>query len=702
MKGVLYHNSKCKVLVVTESEWESYTSAKQNNLNSKYGTDGTLYILPDWTALATDERDYPFDVDGCAKLFKALNENRFRYDAVSKDLYVSTGLEKDSSLSTQGMHWKKDVGENELIRSILLFIDEIQYTHNHKFPALRYPNGVSKDDYEKADEAIQNIRSKLWKRYTFFADYQKNKIASIIKDRTRMDSRVHLNDREKTGSLIPCLNGVYNLGTGKFRSTEPNDYLTLYCPVRYDPAANDPAVREFIAQITKRNPDIEKFLRQIVGVALDLNMPTKTMPQLFGRETNNGKTTFINALKDTFGRYGGVGCGLCCEVNPSAFERGKFGTDRLTPKLAEIGDSRIVFVSEPDQKLAVNTGLLKSLTSAGEFQFEGKFRDPGLMRTLFTIIWETNHLLQIDDSTLFARGTMQVVPFDFHVEKPDQDIEVKLSTPAARSTWLNWAIQGHQEYVANGNAFDVPPICKDLLDSYQNGQRGAIPSFLDEFFEKDPAQKRHVPCREVFSEFKKWAVRTGSCNVEKMLEKDFKKEAQDFVPIDKRNNVDCFIGVVKKQAASKTPNAQSIIDQLFSCELTEDSEENAAIPVRSVLDVCNQMLQDNGLPCMTCMQFADELSKRNLSVSGSFTDPALERWRFLTEDEKADQLHREQDARRQGALADLKKHCDKIEDPELAAILDNLVAKLEKDGNAVDMRRASEILAMLSGLKKAA
>ena len=38
---------------------------------------------------------------------------------------------------------------------------------------------------------------------------------------------------------MPCLNGVFDLAIGEFRSTQPDDYLTLYCPTMYDPNADD-------------------------------------------------------------------------------------------------------------------------------------------------------------------------------------------------------------------------------------------------------------------------------------------------------------------------------------------------------------------------------------------------------------------------------------------------------------------------------
>lgn len=505
---------------------------------------------------------------------------------------------------------------------------------------------------------------------------------------------------------MPCLNGVFDLAIGEFRSTQPDDYLTLYCPTMYDPNADDPAVRKFIKQITQNNKGIERFLRQIIAISLDLNIPTKTMPQLFGRTTNNGKTTFIKAIKATLGSHDTDGHGLCCEVNSSAFERGKFGTERLTPKLATIGDSRIVFVSEPDKKIAVNTGLLKALTSGGTFQYEGKFKDPGSMQTLFTIIWETNYLLEIDDPTLFQRGTMQVVPFNFHIKKFDNSIQATLSSDVARSTWLNWIIKGHKEYVKNGNAFSVPSICQNLLEEYQNGQQGAIPAFLDEFFEKAPTQEEYFPCRDAFAEFKDWCAQKGFRNVDEMYERDFKKDAKAVIPIEKHSNVDCFVGVRKKQVPTDAPSIKSVLDQLFSCEMKESEQENATVPVKAVLEVCNRMLESNGLPDMTCWELMDELRKRNLSIAGDVNDPSLAHWRFLTEDEKADQQRKEYEARWQADLAALKEHCKEVEDPVLADILDKLIARLSDlskvDIKSTDMNHVLQILAKLGIQQEAA
>lgn len=706
MKGVLVQNQTCKTLVITESVWKSYTDKQRKDLKDDYETDGNLYILPDWSELAKNTVKYPLDDFGCAKLLTEMNEGKFLYNAKFDDLFEKKDLAYDQTLNTQGMYWKKDINGSTLNQHMIQFADEIRHICNEVLYHPICPRGVQKTDYDEVVKAIEFLRNLLWARYKIFSSYAKNKLRQCFKDLNKMDDTIRFNDKVKTGSLIPCLNGVFDLVSGKFRSTKPDDYLTLYCPTMYDPNADDPAVRKFIKQITQNNKGIERFLRQIIAISLDLNISTKTMPQLFGRTTNNGKTTFITAIKATLGSHDTDGHGLCCEVNSSAFERGKFGTERLTPKLATIGDSRIVFVSEPDKKITVNTGLLKALTSGGTFQYEGKFKDPGSMQTLFTIIWETNYLLEIDDPTLFQRGTMQVVPFNFRIKKFDNSIQATLSSDVARSTWLNWIIKGYEEFGANRNEFSIPPICKDLLISYQNGQRGVIPTFLDEFFEKDPTQKDYFPCRDAFTEFKDWCAQKGFRNVDKMLEKEFKKEAGDFLPIEKRSNVDCFIGVRKKQVPTDAPSIKSVLNQLFSCEMKESEQENATVPVKAVLEVCNRMLESNGLPDMTCWELMDELRKRNLSIAGDVNDPSLAHWRFLTEDEKANQLHKEYEARRQAALMYLEERRKEVKDPELTNILGELIAKLfapsEADAKTADTHVVHQILSKLSTLQEAA
>lgn len=709
MEGALYHNPNCKVLVVLRSQWDGYPDEAQKDIKADYEGGGGLYILPDLVALATNltGSKYEFDEFGCAELFNRLHKDMFLYRADSKCLFIKTDLASDPVFCTHGMYWKWDVNDGILNQHIISLAKQLQHICDDVLCSPARPKDVSDKDHEDAVNAISSLRNQLWKRYKIFSGYAKNALRQCFKDLNKMDDTIHFNDKVKTGSLIPCLNGVFDLASGKFRSTQPDDYLTLYCPVMYNPNADDPAVHNFIKQITLNNKEIENFLRQIIGVSLDLNIQTKTMPQLFGRTTNNGKTTFISALKATFGSHDADGHGLCCEVNSSAFERGKFGTERLTPKLATIGDSRIVFVSEPDKKIKVNTGLLKVLTSTGTFQYESKFKAPGVMQTLFTIIWETNHLIEIDDPTLFQRGTMQVVPFNFRIKKFDKSIFATLSSDVARSTWLNWVIKGHKEYIANGNEFSVPPICKNLLQNYQNGQRGSVQTFLDEYFEKDPTQKSYSPCRETFAVFQKWLTQNGYCNAVNMQEKDFKQEAENFIPINKRNNVDCFIGVHKKQLPANTHlSKESVVDQLFSCELEATEQENATVPVKAVLDVCNRMLKNNGLPGMMWGQFMDELRKRGISAVGDISNPVLEHWRFLTEDEKADQRRKDNEARCQAALTELKNRCKGIKDSKVADIMSELVAKLsassEVDENAADIDAVVQILSKLRTLQNTA
>src|SRR5579863_5019904 len=104
--------------------------------------------------------------------------------------------------------------------------------------------------------------------------------------------------------LLNCANGTLDLRTGRCRKHERNHLLTKIVEIKFDPAAQCPTFDAFLSRIMNNNTALIRYLQRIVGYCLTGDVNEKAMFILHG-EGNNGKTTFLEAIRHVLGDYAG-------------------------------------------------------------------------------------------------------------------------------------------------------------------------------------------------------------------------------------------------------------------------------------------------------------------------------------------------------------------------------------------------------------
>ena len=161
---------------------------------------------------------------------------------------------------------------------------------------------------------------------------------------------------------IGAANGVVDLHTGTLLSPDRGRrcLVTSRCAVPYDLGAQHPAVDRLFAHLS---PDAAAWWWAVLGRAL--RGPTKHLYAAVG-EPNGGKTTLLNALRETLGPYARKAArGVLSASNRTS-------ETQLTPGLlAWMSPARFVLIEEEKRRQTLDAGLVKDLTGGGTLAARG-------------------------------------------------------------------------------------------------------------------------------------------------------------------------------------------------------------------------------------------------------------------------------------------------------------------------------------------
>lgn len=171
--------------------------------------------------------------------------------------------------------------------------------------------------------------------------------------------------------LIAFNNGVLDLTTFEFRDGKPEDYQSFSTGIDYDSSMNYydypswPEVDRFIKQVL---PDVEVrdyFLKHLATNLVGGNTAQKF--HIMTGSGSNGKSMIMNLTSTALGDY-------ACTVPISLFTQKRKGSGNAAPEVIRLKGRRFVTMQEPDESIALNTGLMKEITSGEKMYARDLFK----------------------------------------------------------------------------------------------------------------------------------------------------------------------------------------------------------------------------------------------------------------------------------------------------------------------------------------
>lgn len=228
-------------------------------------------------------------------------------------------------------------------------------------------------------------------------------------------------------TIINMENGRYDWSTGELLPHDPEYLSRIQIPVRYDPNADCPSIKQLFNMLMLPGDVIK--MREFIAYCLYRGYPIQKAFILYGKG-GTGKSHFLDIIVNFLGREN------CSSVSMHALEEDRFATSDLHCKLLNaFGDM--------SQATLPNVNILKMLTSGkDEIRAQRKGQQAFKFVNFAKLIFGTNKLPKVLDDTSGFYRRIELIPFDRPLEVGFDyaGLLAKCLTPEEMSGLFNWVI----------------------------------------------------------------------------------------------------------------------------------------------------------------------------------------------------------------------------------------------------------------------
>ncbi|WP_263701482.1 phage/plasmid primase, P4 family [Bacillus thuringiensis] len=303
-------------------------------------------------------------------------------------------------------------------------------------------------------------------------------------------------DRHKY--LFNVENGIVDLKTGKLQQHDRELGLTKITNVSFDENAKCPTWLAFLDQIFLGDKDLVEYMQRLIGYSLTGDISEQIMMFLVGGGSN-GKSTFINTIKDLIGEYGK-------QAKSDTFIKKK--DTGANNDIARLVGARFVSAIESEEGEKLSESFVKQITGG----------EPVLARFLrqeyfefvpeFKVFFTTNHKPVIGglDEGIWRR--VKLIPFNLNLpsHKRDKRLPEKLSLEMPGI--LNWAIEGCMKW--QQGRLKEPKVVAEATGKYKDDMDILAP-FLDEVCYVDDRENESITieAKELYNVYERWCFNSG-------------------------------------------------------------------------------------------------------------------------------------------------------------------------------------------------
>lgn len=303
-------------------------------------------------------------------------------------------------------------------------------------------------------------------------------------------------DRHKY--LLNVENGIVDLKTGKLQQHDRELGLTKITNITFDENAKCPTWLTFLDQIFLGDKALIEYMQRLIGYSLTGDISEQIMMFLVGGGSN-GKSTFINIIKDIMGDYGK-------QAKSDTFIKKK--ESGANNDIARLVGSRFVSAIESEEGEKLADSFVKQITGG----------EPVLARFLrqeffefipeFKVFFTTNHKPIIGglDEGIWRR--VKLIPFNLNLpaHKRDKRLPEKLSLEMPGI--LNWAIEGCMKWQRDG--LKEPKVVAEATGKYKDDMDILAP-FLDEVCYVDERENESImiEAKELYNVYERWCFNSG-------------------------------------------------------------------------------------------------------------------------------------------------------------------------------------------------
>lgn len=228
--------------------------------------------------------------------------------------------------------------------------------------------------------------------------------------------------------------GIINLKNGEVRAHNPEYYFTKITSVDCSQTAECPRWLAFLDDIFAGDKELIRYIQKAVGYSLTGSTAEQCAFFLYGTG-RNGKSTFINVIRDVFGDY-------AANIQPETIMVRNSQSSAINSDIARLKGARLVTSVEPNEDVRINEGLLKQLTGDDTVTARKLYSEEFEFKPEFKLWMATNHkpIIRGTDTGIWRR--IHMIPFNVQIpeDKVDKNLTHKLK--AEMTAIFKWCIDG--------------------------------------------------------------------------------------------------------------------------------------------------------------------------------------------------------------------------------------------------------------------
>lgn len=461
-------------VIADQRERQGFVSNGGPGKGLKASDSGVVVIDP-----LSDERRYDWNDMGVGALFADTYRNVARYVSEAESWYVYDGAA-----------WRLDAGGLRVAEYAKALVRHM----------ISCAAGISDD--EKRGKFMQ-----------FLAKMNSNKARNAMLESAKSIYPISMHVFDRDPYLFNCRNGTLNLRTFELQPPRPADFLSKIAAVDYLPGATCSRWDDFIDEIMENDHEKAEYLQSAIGYALTGLQNQKCFFILHGQKTNNGKSTFMDAIMSVMGDYAKA-------AQADVITSKQYTRDSSAPSedIARLWGARLVSMAEPDKSARLNVGLIKQMTGNDPLTARFLRQNSFQFKPEFKIFLHANDLPQTTDDTIFSSGRVKVIVFgrEFTQEEQDKTLATDFQIPENAAGILNWMVEGARMFLSKGL---MDPIAVQAAVAAYRADSDVIGSFMDDCLRVNPAGG--VLMSEVYQEYRNWSA---SCGYQALSLKNFTRE----------------------------------------------------------------------------------------------------------------------------------------------------------------------------------
>jgi putative DNA primase/helicase len=327
--------------------------------------------------------------------------------------------------------------------------------------------------------------------------------------------------------LLGVGNGVLDLRTGLLRPGCPEDNITCFCDVPYDPGAECPRWLTFLAEVFDKDADLIDFVWRIVGYALTGITYEQCLFLCYGRGAN-GKSIFLALLRALLGRY-------AYNAPFSTFELR--ARSEISNDVAALAGRRLVTAAETNDSTRLNEARVKALTGCDPMTARFMYGENFTFKPVAKFFLAANHLPFVADDSYGFWRRVRLLPFlrQFTTDA-DSGLEGKLLRELPGI--LTWAVRGCLEWQARDL---TPPTSVVAATEDYREKSDLLAEFMAEYFVL--GQERSMGATEAYGNYRTWAQTQGMTERETLSLSLFGRKMGERFPHKRTNKGKRYLGV---------------------------------------------------------------------------------------------------------------------------------------------------------------